>query len=63
MAGHYDGCPECGHADLAPRQIFIGQDVETETTSRDYREIFTLKCQGCGWLGETTISAGDTIEG
>lgn len=56
MAGHHAGCPACGHADLAPRQILVGQGAHQGTKNREYREILTLKCQSCGWLGEQTIS-------
>lgn len=51
MASSYAGCPVCGHADLAPRHILVGQHITTKPL-REYREILTLKCQNCGWLGE-----------
>lgn len=57
MAGHPAGCPTCGHADLAPRQILVGQEAYQRTQNREYKEILTLKCQSCGWLGEQTLSS------
>jgi hypothetical protein len=52
MVVHYDECPVCGHFDLAPRQILVGQGGRMATPAGQYREILTLKCQNCGWLGE-----------
>jgi hypothetical protein len=44
-------CPICGHSDLDPRGILVGV-MGPLSGSLGYREIVTLKCQGCGWLGE-----------
>lgn len=52
MASQSFGCPTCGHADLAPRLILVGQTVRQPAPHREYREIITLKCQKCGWIGE-----------
>lgn len=51
MVVQYDDCPICGHSDLAPRRILVGQGPMA-IPMREYREILTLKCQSCGWLGE-----------
>lgn len=51
MVVHYDDCPVCGHFDLAPRQILVGHGTVANPIGQ-YREILTLKCQSCGWLGE-----------
>lgn len=51
MTGRDNPCPECGHADLDPRIILVGV-IGPISQEIDYREVITLKCQGCGWLGE-----------
>ena len=45
-------CPNCGHFDLDPRGILVGIMGATSGGNPAYREIVTLKCQWCGWLGE-----------
>ncbi len=56
MVVQYDDCPDCGHFDLAPRQILVGYGFMAAPVPQ-YREILTLKCQQCGWLGEQLTNA------
>jgi predicted RNA-binding Zn-ribbon protein involved in translation (DUF1610 family) len=55
MVVSYDDCPDCGFWDLAPRQILVGRASKGASSPREYREILTLKCQNCGWLGEQPL--------
>jgi predicted RNA-binding Zn-ribbon protein involved in translation (DUF1610 family) len=52
MTGPFECCPNCGHHDLDPRKILIGLPYRYPQ-SMEYQEILTLKCQNCGWLGES----------
>jgi predicted nucleic-acid-binding Zn-ribbon protein len=56
MSGLFVCCPDCGHADLDPRRILVGTNQE-RIDDIHYEEIITLKCQGCGWLGEQSANA------
>lgn len=54
MPEPYERCPHCGHHELDPRKILIGLSAKN-IQPLGYKEIFTLKCQNCGWLGEHNL--------
>lgn len=61
MTGSHACCPACGHHDLDPRKILIGLPYQGQvmpSTALEYREIITLRCQACGWIGEQSRREG-----
>ena len=52
MCGADCACPNCGALDLDPRAIVVGVQG-LRNPQEYYHEILTLKCQCCGWLGES----------
>lgn len=61
MALYYEDCPHCGFWDLAPRKILVGKPDRVSASVSHYCEIFTLKCQNCGWLGEQAGQGGCAV--